>query len=243
MSFPISCRYAMLICYLPPLPQHPFAIKQKPLSRLQLDRRLSLLAPEDARDLAIIEESAHWERIPLATSEQSFLAGARDALKELARPSLRDMLCWRLELRTVVAALRRRRRGLPRPAAGAAWGFGACTDHIRRNWEQPDFKLSHRYPWVTAADQCLRDDNPVGLERLLFNTVWNHYTYLAGSHHFDFEAVVLYVLRWNLVDRLARHDPVAATERFKTLLVRGLELYDGAATAPGSEGITHPRLT
>jgi hypothetical protein len=66
---------------------------------------------------------------------------------------------------------------------------------------------------------------------------------LAGSHHFDFEAVVLYVLRWNLVDRLARHDPVAATERFKTLLVRGLELYDGAATAPGSEGITHPRLT
>ncbi|MEW6038827.1 MAG: hypothetical protein AB1648_11330 [Pseudomonadota bacterium] len=237
MSRRASCRYAMLVCYLPPLPLHPFAIRQTPLSRLQLDRRLTLLDPEDARDLATLEEVTHWERIPPATSDRAFLAGARDALQKLDRPSLRELLGWRLELRTLVGALRRRHRGLPGPAADEAFGYGPCADSIRRYWERSDFNLSHRYPWVAVADRLLQEGNHTALEHLLFAAVWDHYTRLAWNHHFDFEAVVLYVLRWHLIDRLTRYDPPAATDRFKALLIQGLGQYDRVVDSPASAGI------
>jgi hypothetical protein len=239
MSIDPSCRYAMLVCYLPPLPAAPFAIRQAPLSRLQLDRRLALLSSEDAEDLATIESLAHWDRIPLATGEQRFLVQAQHALDQFSRPSLREMLRWRLEMRTLVGALRRRHRGLPSPSPGEAFGFGQCVDAIRRHWEESDFRLGHLQPWVSMANEHIRAGNHVGLEHLLFSMVWNHYTRLAWDHHFDFEAVVLYVLRWNLIDRLARHDAKAARQRFEALLAQGLEGHDGMSKPEPLPATTH----
>lgn len=239
MSIHPSCSYAMLVCYLPPLPVSPFATRQAPLSRLQLDRRLALLSAEDAGQLATLESMAHWDRIPLATSEQHFLAEAQHTLHRLSRPTLREMLRWRLELRTLVGALRRRHRGLPAPGPEEGFGFGQCVDAIRRHWEEPDFRLGHRHPWVSAANDQLRAGNHNGLERLLFSVVWDHYTRLAWDHHFDFEAIVLYVLRWNLIDRLTRHDAKAATQRFKALLAQGLEGHGDMATPEPPRATLH----
>lgn len=229
MSVHPSCRYVMLVCYLPPLPASPFAIRQAPLSRLQLDRRLALLRPEDAADLAVFESMAHWDSIPLGTSDQAFLARVHRDLDRLTRPALREMLLWRLELRTLVAALRRRQLGLPAPGSGEAFGLGECLDAIRRHWLAPDFRLGYRHSWVSAAHELFRTGQHEALERLLFSTVWDHYGRLAWNHHFDFEAVVLYVLRWNLIDRLIRHDAAAAVRQFETLLAQGLEGQSGVS--------------
>lgn len=222
-----SCRYAMLVCYLPPLPATPFAIRQTPLSRLQLDRRLALLLPEDAADLAVFESMAHWDSIPLGTSDQAFLARVDSDLDCLTRPTLREMLLWRLELRTLVGALRRRQLGLPAPGSGEAFGLGECLGAIRRHWLAPDFRLGYRHSWVPAAHELLRAGQHDALERLLFSIVWDHYSRLACKHHFDFEAVVLYVLRWNLIDRLTRHEATAAVRQFEALLEQGLEGQGG----------------
>lgn len=223
MNFHPSYRYAMLVCALPPLPSTPFAIRQAPLSRLQLDRRLALLTAEDAGDLAILESMVHWERIPLATREPVFLAEAQRALNRLSRHRLRAMLSWRLELRTLVGALRRRHRGFPAPGPAEVFGFGECMEMIRRHWAAPDFRLGHQHPWISVANDHLRVGQHHDLERLLLGTVWDHYTRLAWDHHFDFEAVALYVLRWNLIDRLTRHDASAAAWRFWDLLTQGLD--------------------
>ncbi|MBS3964651.1 MAG: DUF2764 domain-containing protein [Methylomonas sp.] len=227
-----SCRYAMLVCYLPPLPPHPFAGKSTPLSRLQLDRRLALLEPEDARDLATLEEIVHWEHIPLASTDENLALRARDALTRLRTPALREMLIWRLELRTLVGALRRRRLGLSAPTVKETWGWGGCLDSVRRHWERSDFNLGHRYPWLAVAERHLMQGEHTALENLLFTTVWEHYVRLAWKHHFDFEAVVLYVLRWHLLDRLTRYAPAAASQRFGELLAQGLGGQDRLFTAP-----------
>ena len=236
MSIHVSCRYALLVCYLPPLPLHPFAVKQTPLSRLQLDRRLALLQPEDAQDLATIEEVVHWDRIPLQITEHGFVRRAYNAMAKLRTPALQDMLRWRLELRTLVAALRRRCRGLPAPGADEIWGYGRCVDTIRRYWDRDDFNIGHRYPWVAMADQYLRQGQHKALEHLLLSRVWDHYARLAWDHHFDFEAVVLYVLRWNLIDRLTRYDPAAATLRFSDLLTQGLGPHANLSSSPAPVG-------
>ncbi len=63
------------------------------------------------------------------------------------------------------------------------------------------------------------------MERLLFEVVWDKLGRLGEGHYFDFEAVVLYVLRWNLADRWSRYQGEAAVERFRSLVDSGLEQF------------------
>lgn len=45
---------------------------------------------------------------------------------------------------------------------------------------------------------------------------------MVGAHDFDFEAVALYVVRWDLLERWTRYDAEAAAARFSTLVADAL---------------------
>ena len=81
------------------------------------------------------------------------------------------------------------------------------------------------FPWVLEANRLLNAEESVELERLLFEAVWNKLGRLGTGHYFDFEALVIYVLRWNLVDRWSRYQGEEAVKRFRTLLDSGIEKF------------------
>ena len=62
--------------------------------------------------------------------------------------------------------------------------------------------------------QARRGDRPGGVAA---RTVRALHGKVVG-HHFDFEAVALYVLRWDLLRRRATQDPSAARKRFDELM-------------------------
>jgi hypothetical protein len=70
------------------------------------------------------------------------------------------------------------------------------------------------------------DGDPLGLERLLLGAVWTHLERIGAGHEFDFEAVVVYVTRWDLVARWTHYDADAALTRFDALLETALEGVD-----------------
>lgn len=212
--------YVMLMSSLP-RPPSLFGATQTPISRLRLERRLRVLTPEDAADLALIENALQWGHLPIELSTDAVLRRARLAMIRTGNPTVRRIIRDRLEMRTIVAALRLRHRGEPAPAG--AWGTGRWTRHIARNWTEPTFRLDGVVPWIAEARRLLTDDDPVGLERLLMDRTWSSLGRLAGDHEFDFEAVVIYVLRWNLVDRWVRYDGAAAAKRFDRLVDAALE--------------------
>ncbi|NBC12958.1 MAG: hypothetical protein GVY09_06350, partial [Gammaproteobacteria bacterium] len=88
------------------------------------------------------------------------------------------------------------------------------------------FRLERVYPWLAEAKRLMDDGDPLGLERLLLGAVWTHLERIGAGHEFDFEAVVVYATRWDLVARWTRYDADAALARFDALLETALAGVD-----------------
>ncbi|MEN8261419.1 MAG: hypothetical protein ABFS02_12705 [Pseudomonadota bacterium] len=226
-------RYVTLVSSLPAHLPSLFAAKQTPISRIGLNRRLTMLTPEDSHELKLIEEVMQWSRIHTNLSDADLIRRADRVMKEVNSDLLRQIVLWRLELRTVVSALRHKYRGLALPSEDAAWGYGRWQRLIRRHWNEPDLGMQRIFPWVAEADHLMAEKNTFDLERLVLRQVWDYYGHIVSGHYFDFEAVVVYVLRWNVIDRWARYNSKDAGERFDRLVARALggytELYEPAA--------------
>jgi hypothetical protein len=206
----------MLIASLPyhgPL----FGARQTPLSRIRLDQRLNLLDAPDRDLLDRITDLLDWMRHGIGRSDRDILANARDLLPRIANPNLKELVTRRLELRSLVAALRSRRRGEGPPARDVAWGFGRWMHQIRVNWAEPGFRLGHACPEILELQRLLDSGDMLGFERLLLGMIWRDLERFSEGHYFDFAAVVIYTLRWDLVYRWTGYDGEAAVRRFDAL--------------------------
>jgi len=217
-----SHHYAMLVTSLP---HHGalFGARQAPLSRIRLRQRQRLLDEKDRACLRVVANLLEWSRQGMERSDEEIIARAGAELPKLDNVFARDLIVWQLELRTVVAALRRRQRGQAAPTGRVSWGFGRWLGHIVRHWNEPQFRLERVYPWLAEARTLLGTGDALGLERLLLNAVWEHLERVAEGHHFDFEAVLIYSMRWDLVARWTGYRGEEALIRFEEMVREGLE--------------------
>jgi hypothetical protein len=206
--------YIALISSLPGS-ERLFVAKQPPLSRLRLDRRLTALTAEDARVLKVLEHALNWSDYDMDVTDAQAVERCKEALGAIPQPTLREVFVERLDLRTAVAALRLRKQG-GSPAAGT-FGMGRWARHIPSNWTDPTFKLDGPMPWIKEAKQLLDAEDPLGLERLLLSVSQKQLKRHASRHYFDFEAVAIYVLIWNIFDRWAQSNAQDAAKRFEHL--------------------------
>ena len=216
-------RYITLMSSLPHL-GNLFGTKQTPISRLKLEERLKMLSEKDAILLNQIASLIAWQQQPMERTDGEFVTEAQHFFQQLGNPTLRKILEYRLNLRTIIAALRRRHRGENNPPQ-RPWGIGAWVNYIERHWSEPGFRLEGMFPWVLEANRLLNANDSVGLERLQFQVNWKMLEQLEAGHYFDFEAVVIYLMRWSLVDRWTRYDGEAAVKRFRTLVDSGIEKF------------------
>ena len=225
--------YVLLLSSLPRL-NALFLAKQPPLSRLKLERRLKLLEPEDRESLCLVEHAFDWRQLTMSTSDADVIERGRHAISTIKSRALRNIVRNRLELRTVIAALRRRALGEGPPAGTTPWGFGRWLGRIRRYWTDPGFRLDGVYPWIREADRLITTKDIVALERMILLEAHRLLQRQAQRHIFDLEAVVIYVLKWNIVDRWARANGEAAARRFDDLVSAGLGTY-GALSFEGDD--------
>lgn len=218
-------RYVALISSLP---HHDslFAAKVTPLSRQRLMQRLQDLEPTDHALLMQVWRLVDWAQYSLDDDVARITKRVRDVLAQLDNPCLCEMIAQRFELRTLVAGLRRRHRGETTPPPHKDWGYGRWLERMTRYWQEPGFRLERVYPWVFEADRLLGNDDPLGLERLILRETWRQLDRIGAGHYFDFEAVVIYVMRWDLVDRWTRYDGEHALHRFHGLVEQGLNGYE-----------------
>lgn len=193
-----------------------FDSKITPISRIQLDRRLSMLSAADRETLVKVEQLMHWSHLGDDVEEESLINLAQRLIQELDSPDLKALVNWRLDMRTVVAALRRKAQGTQAPT-NSRWSFGSRYAYIRRNWSNPTLGLQHTFPWIPTVIDCLSREDYLTLEKTLLQAVWDKLNELNLKHSSDFEAVVIYLLRWNLVARWTANDGEEAIVRFKDL--------------------------
>ncbi|WP_271946235.1 hypothetical protein [Ruegeria faecimaris] len=206
--------YIALISSLPGS-ERLFIAKQPPLSRLRLDRRLRVLTPADARVLEVMEHALNWNNYDMNVSDAQTIERCKEALRHILQPTLRKLFMERMDLRTAVAALRLRKQGGAAPSG--VYGIGRWSRHIPANWGDPAFRLETPMPWIKEAKHLLDVDDPLGLERLLLSVSHKQLKRYAARHLFDFEAVAIYVLIWNIFDRWAQSNARDAAMRFEKL--------------------------
>ena len=210
-------KYTLLLSSLPVQPADLFSTKILPISRIQLDKRLTLLDEQDSEDLVRIERLLHWAKMPEADDEHIVKTGMTE-LELIGSQFLRDIVLWRLEIRTILTALRRKHAGESMSPTDPFYGFGNRLHLIRRNWQKPDFGLGQALPWLKQAQQLMADGQTLALDKLFLNLSWQYYARLSRGHYFDFPAVVLYVLRWDLIHRWVSYDQDRALLRFNELV-------------------------
>lgn len=215
-----AIKYTMLISSLPPHPENLFSVKRPPVSRIQLDNRLTLLTEQDAMDLQRLERLLFWQKIP-AIEESAVISHFQAQSRQFCHPFLHDLLSWQLEVRTVLAALRLR-MSAPDFDGLQFQGFGASQLQIRRHWRDKHFGLVSRMPWIVQAQQLMEAGESFTLEKLILSMTWVHHLRLGNGHYFDFPAVVIYVLRWDIISRWLVYQGEAALRHFDDLVSAGL---------------------
>jgi hypothetical protein len=212
-------QYYTLIASLPYLPRFDRA-ERLPITRERLRERRRMLEPDDAELVERAVRFLAWHRQAVDRTDAEMVADYRRmaALME-EEPALMNMFEFRVDQRTIMAALRRRQRGLPAPTPGKPWGVGRWVRHIERNWDAPNFKLSAVHPWIPQAREYLEAGESLALERLLFSRAWDRWDRMAQGDTFGFEALVAYLFKWDILIRWLSYDRDGAKTRFEELLL------------------------
>ena len=135
-------------------------------------------------------------------------------MQEVSNPLVREVLTAALDVRMITTALRRRRRGLGPPPVGIGQWFG----QIRRRFNEPDFGLGHVFPGIARLGPLLEQGDVLDSHRGLMEATWAYLKKRADEYYFSFEAVVLYVARWNILRQRQEMQPARGREIFETLV-------------------------
>ncbi|KPK62433.1 MAG: hypothetical protein AMS21_07580 [Gemmatimonas sp. SG8_38_2] len=209
-------RYYQLVASLPALPDFR-RTRLLPLSRWRLEERLSLLHDDDRAELMKAERLVSWRRQPVSRTTEQIVAIYDDVMATTRNQDLRAMVDFRMNMRTVMVALRLRRRGKGAPSG--QWGTGPYTRFIESRWAEPEFGLAAVFPWIPDAQSLLDRGDAMELEKLLMGQSWKRLSQIADSRPFGFEQVFAFAYKWDILHRWLSYDAEKARERFEELIM------------------------
>src|SRR5258707_1476350 len=195
-----SSPYIMLMASLPPLGDL-FGQSQTPLTEIQLRHRLRYLTDQDSKTLLQIEQLVRRSKQPAEWTDAQIVGSTKALLDHLRSNTLKQAVEFVVNLRTIVAALRRRKLGENSPPKQRDWGYSPWIQRIERHWTEPDFGLGTVVPWVSEARRLWDEDDSVELERLILVESWKQFGRLSNGHYFDFAAAGSYLFGFGSSDR------------------------------------------
>lgn len=215
-----STTYYTLIGSLPALPREFAEAERVPISQLKLDERLKMLQPHDAEVVEEMSDFLTWERQPLERTDQNVLQHYHQFMESVNNRFARDLIQRAMTVRTIISGLRARRLQRDPPL-----GIPPLAARIASGWSHPDFRLGMQFPWISEVDAQLNGDEPFDLERKKLEIVWQQARRLAERYFFTFEAVVLYLIQWEVVYRWTRRNAELGQEKFDQLVSETMGEY------------------
>jgi hypothetical protein len=210
--------YYMLVSSLPALPAR-FDVDRLPITLERLQARLRMLEPEDAREISRMLDVLRWIGQFEEAKDAAVAKRYGELMQGITTPLAHEVLAAGMNMRMIVAALRRRRRGLGPPTVG----FGRWFEPIRRHFNQPDFGLGHVIPWFVPFNQMLEQSDVLALYRRVLQETWTYLRKRSQDYDtFSFEAVVLYIARWDIIRRWQQLQPERGRSIFEALVTEAM---------------------
>lgn len=179
-----------------------------------------MLQPHDARVIEEMSEFLAWERQPLERTDQDVVNRFNQFMAIVDNQFAKELIRYAVKVRLIIAALRCRRLKLDPPV-----GIEPISSRISGGWSHPDFQMGNEFPWIGELDAKLKSDAPFDLERMILNIVWRYTGQLADQFHFTFEAVMLYLVRWEGVYRWTQRNAAVGQEKFEQLVTETMGEY------------------
>lgn len=205
--------YYTLVASLPPLPRR-FDDGPVPITAASLRRRITMLDVQHQKVVRQLGDFFRWDRQPQDRSYSEIRVTYRRLTANIRNPLVAHIVHHRFEMRTLVAAIRHQRSGLPPPDLSEL----PLAIDILRNWEQPRFRLDTRFSWLPPFCQALDENRPQQANWCLFSELWNHWNRLDEAYNFTFESFVLYLARWEILRRRESEDAARGQQRFDNLV-------------------------
>lgn len=197
-------QYYTVVCSLPRM-NASFKIQKPPISRLQLEKRLMLL-PIEKHTVAVTLESLVWTSWFMPHQPVADLKDRFQHMMETQSIFLQEILTWFFDLRGVFAALRMRNEKKDPPNDPREYWITQWSYKLIRHWNEPDFGLRSRYPWLPKIAQDIARKDTVAVEEFLLSYIWKYLSTIETGHNFDFEAIIIYLLRWNIIHYWSQFD-------------------------------------
>jgi hypothetical protein len=213
-------KYQTVITSLPVLPVS-YHDTYKPLSGNRLRDRLGML---DRDDFEVVEACLDFLQVVKKndeTDEHEMFFCAERILAHSPSAHFQQIFRSIVNQKMIVAALRLRNREI----ALYTVDFGYLSNHIRRNWNHPTFKLGERYPWIHDIRLLLEKAETAAAQRRIDEVVWLYLRMQAQRHLFDLEAVLLYIFRWGMTRCWAARNKKVGEERILTMVEEALDGY------------------
>ncbi|WED43360.1 DUF2764 family protein [Legionella cardiaca] len=209
-------QFYMIVSSLPRMNTY-FKIEETPISRLQLEKRLQPLSEEKRRLLYEIESLlwTSWFK-PQQTVNETRKAYQRVLKSDSA--FVHNIVTWYLDLRSVFSAIRMRNdKELP-PEIPKNYWITRWDRQLIRNWNEPDFGLKFVYPWITRITTELAREDTATVEEFLLAYIWKYLAVIETGHYFDFEALVIYLLRWDIINYWSKFNNANVLNRVNELV-------------------------
>ena len=219
-------QYYMLLASLPALPGFETA-SRLPISRERLSSRQSMLLEEDTELMMRAADFFVRYRQSATRSDASMARSFERLEASLVERCVYNLFEFPIDVRTLVTALRYRRKVGRRPERGTVWGVGRLVPHIERHWDAPLFNLGAVYPWLVTLAAYLDAEDASRLDRLIARLVWDRLGRVTPYHPFGIEAVVAYFFKWHILDQWLARDTVRAFNRFDELVTEVTDAWEG----------------
>jgi hypothetical protein len=187
------------------------------MSRRRVEERLAYLHEDDLAELTQAEGLVSWHRQPVTRTSDEITEMYDELMATTRNRALRSIVEFRMNMRSVIVALRLKRLGRRAPAG--RWGVGPYTRMIESRWAEPEFGLVAVFPWIPTVQEFLDSGDAMGLEGLLMDQSWRQLSRVADRHPFGFEQVFAFVFKWDILHRWLSYDAEKARESFEELIL------------------------
>ncbi|MDR3502589.1 MAG: DUF2764 family protein [Legionella sp.] len=176
-----------------------FKIATPPISRFQLEKRLRLLPEEQVLQVFAIELLVwkSWFKPQQSVTATRMLY--QNIIKNQS-PFIINLIDWYLDLRSIFAAIRMRNEKKEVPENPHDYWISHWDHRLMQKWSDADFGLKSVYPWLPKVVSDIEKNNTAAVEGFLLAHIWKHLSIVEAGHYFDFEAITIYLLRWNVVN-------------------------------------------
>lgn len=203
-----------------------FKVSAAPISRAQLEKRLNLLPLKEAGFLFDLEKLV-WTSWFMPKMQVIEAVKLHQKIMSNEEPWICQIVDWYLDLRSIFAALRMRHDKKETPKnPNELW---ICTRAMKliHHWDEPDFGLKAVYPWIPNIAAAIEHHDVLVVEEFLLNHIWLYLSCCEQSHYFDLEYLVIYLLRWNVVNYWAQFNENKAPALIDKLCMELLNVNQG----------------